>query len=364
MPLRRHLLGLLLVVLPTCCAAIYYGLIASDIYVSESRFVVRSPQRQQPTGVVGELLQSTGFSRSQDDTYSVRDFILSRDALKSLDDTLGVRQSYGSAAADLLNRFPGYRWDHSFEAFYRYYINQVGISYDPVSSITVLTVRAFNANDAYRINSRLLDMSEQLINELNDRSHRDLIAFAEQEVLRAGTRSQDASLALSAYRSKHAVFEPNRQAAIQLEGIARIQEALVQTDTELAQVKKLSPSNPQIAALTTRANALDGVIASQASKVTSAGDSLSARAPEFERLVLESTMADKQLGVALAELATARSDAVRKELYLERLVQPNVPDKAMQPRRLRAVVTVFLVGVIAWGTFNLLLASIREHSSI
>jgi capsular polysaccharide transport system permease protein len=75
-------------------------------------------------------------------------------------------------------------------------------------------------------------------------------------------------------------------------------------------------------------------------------------------------MADKQLGVALAELATARSDAVRKELYLERLVQPNVPDKAMQPRRLRAVVTVFLVGVIAWGTVNLLLASIREHSSI
>jgi capsular polysaccharide transport system permease protein len=62
----------LTVIIPTILAIIYYGLIASDVYISESRFVVRSPQRQTQTGL-NAFLAGTGFSRSQDDTYSVHD---------------------------------------------------------------------------------------------------------------------------------------------------------------------------------------------------------------------------------------------------------------------------------------------------
>ena len=104
------------VIIPTALAVIYFGLIASDVYISEARFVVRSPQRQAPTGL-GALFQGTGFSRSQDDTYSVHDFVLSRDALKELDDQLAVRKAYSSKSADFINRFPGLDWDDSFEAF-------------------------------------------------------------------------------------------------------------------------------------------------------------------------------------------------------------------------------------------------------
>jgi len=49
--------------------------LASDVYISESRFVVKNPQRSAQTGL-GALLQGTAFSRSQDDTYSVHDYIL------------------------------------------------------------------------------------------------------------------------------------------------------------------------------------------------------------------------------------------------------------------------------------------------
>lgn len=35
----------LFVILPTLLTAIYYGFIASDIYVSESRFVIKAPTR-------------------------------------------------------------------------------------------------------------------------------------------------------------------------------------------------------------------------------------------------------------------------------------------------------------------------------
>jgi capsular polysaccharide transport system permease protein len=361
--LRRRALFVLIVVLPTLAAAIYFGAIASDVYTSESRFLVRSPQKPVSEGFVGQLLQTSGFSRSQDDTYSVRDYILSRDALRELESKLGARSVFASNKIDVFNRFPGILGlGASFEQFYRYYGKHVKVEYDPVSSISVLTVDAYTAQDAFNINSLLIDISERLVNTLNDRSRRDLISFADNEVKIASDKAKDASLALLSYRSSQSIFEPDKQAALQLEGIAKIQQELISTEAELAQVKRLSPDNPQIRALNSRADSLRAAISSEASKVTGANGSFSARAPNFERLALDVEFADKQLGVALAELESARSEAQQKQLYLERLVQPNLPDKAMSPKRVRATFTVFMICLIAWGVISLLIASIKEHA--
>jgi len=360
--LKKHLTLVLTVIVPTCAAILYYGLIASDVFISESRFLVRSPQHQAQSGLFGEILQGSGLTHSQDDTYSVHDYILSRDALHELDAKLGVRKAFTSKHVDPLNRFPGLYWDDRFEEFYRYYVKHVGMDYDPASSISTLTVRAFTARDAERINDQLLQMSESLVNTLNDRSRRDLIRYAEDEVKLATDKATAAAVALFQYRSKHEVFEPDKQAAIQLESVAKIQEDLIATEAQLAQVRKLSPNNPQISGLESRADTLRHAIVTEAAKVTSANGSFSARAPEFERLTVESIFSDKQLGVALADLESARNEALRQQLYLERLVQPNLPDKAMEPRRIRSVFTVLLVGLIAWGVFSLLIAAVREHS--
>jgi capsular polysaccharide transport system permease protein len=360
--LKGHVALVLTVLAPTSIAILYYGLCASDIFISESRFLVRSPQHPMQGGFVGELLQGSGITHSQDDTYSVHDYILSRDALRELDAKLGVRNAFANKRIDLINRFPGLSWDHSFEEFYRYYGKHVGMDYDSASSISTLTVRAFTAQDAQRINDLLLQMSERLVNTLNERSRQDLIRYAADEVKLATDKATAAAIALFEYRSKHEVFEPDKQAAIQLESVAKIQEELITTEAQLAQVQKLSPNNPQIAGLESRADTLRHAIGTEAAKVTSANGSFSARAPNFERLTLEMEFADKQLGVALADLETARSEALRQQLYLDRLVQPNLPDKAMEPRRIRSVFTVFLVGLIAWGVVSLLVAAIREHS--
>ena len=95
--LRRRLLFLVVVVLPTTAATVYYGFLASDVYVSESRFVIRSAQRQSSAGGIGALLQNTGlpgFQRSADDAYAVHDFILSRDALRQLDRRAAPKRAF------------------------------------------------------------------------------------------------------------------------------------------------------------------------------------------------------------------------------------------------------------------------------
>lgn len=360
---RMNAIFIVTVLLPTLAAALYFGALASDVYISESRFVVRSPQRPAQGGL-GALLQGTVFSRSQDDTYSVHDFIRSRDALRELDGKLDLRKSFADPKIDAVNRFPGLEWwDQSFEALHRHYLRHVAIEYDTVSSISVLRVRAYNAEQAQKINAQLLEMGERLVNNMNTRSRQDLIKVAEQEVRIAEDRAKEAAASLSSFRSDRAVFDPDRQSAIQLQSVARLREDLLAAESQLEQVRRVSPKNPQIGGLEQRVDSLRKAVADENARVLGRSGGLSSKSPAFDRLTLERTFADRQLASAMAALDSARSEAARKQLYLERLVQPNLPDRSVEPRRLRTVVTVLLVGLILWGVVGLVLSSIREHTN-
>jgi capsular polysaccharide transport system permease protein len=342
-------------------AIVYFGLIATDRYISESRFVVRSPQRSVQTGTLTALLQGTGFSRSQDDAYSVHDFILSRDALQELDRELQLRKAFGHTGLDFLNRFPSVDFDDSFEALHRYYQKRVSVDYDSASSLSVLRVNAFTAADAQRINQMLLDMSERLVNQISERARQDMIRFAANEVREAERRAKEATLALAAFRNQKAVVDPEKQSVIQLQQVAKLQEEIIATKTQLSQLRKYTPGNPQIPALVTRLETLQKELDAETSKVAGSGGSLAQKAAGYEPLVLERAFAEKQLAAAMTALETARSEAQRQQLYLERIVQPNLPDVAIEPRRIRSVIIVFVLGLIAWGILSLLVASVREH---
>ena len=358
---RLNALFLLTVAIPTALAVWYFGAFASDVYLSEARFLVRSPQRQHTSGL-GALLQGTGFSRAQDDTYSVHDFIRSRDALREIDEHIGFRKAYSRDSIDVVNRFPGPYPDESFEALHRYYQKQVSIQYDSVSSISILEVRAFTAEDAQRINEMLLEMGERLVNNMNERSRRDLIDVAEREVRVAEARSKDAAASLATFRSGQAVFDPSVQGAIRLQGVAKLNEELLAAEAQLAQIRKLAPENPQIGSLRSRVDGLRQAIREENARVLGRSGGLVAQSPEYDRLVLEKTFADRQLAATLAALDTARAEAQRKQLYLERLVQPHLPDYAVEPRRIRSVLTVFVLGLVAWGVLCLIVAGVREHT--
>jgi capsular polysaccharide transport system permease protein len=362
--LRRRFdaLFVVTVVAPTLLAAAYYGLVASDVYISESRFVVRSPQRTGQTGL-GALLQGTAFSRSQDDTYSVHDFIRSRDALRELDEKLQLRATYADAAIDFVNRFPALEWwDSSFEALHRYYLKHVAIEYDTVSSISVLHVRAYTAEQAQKINAQLLEMGERLVNTMNIRSRQDLIQVAEQEVKLAEQRAKEAAAALSLFRTDRSVFDPERQGTIQLQSVAKLREELLTAESQLEQIRRVSPSNPQIGGLESRVQTLRRAVNEENARLMARDGGLTSKSPAFDRLVLERQFADRQLAAALGALDTARSEAARKQLYLERLVQPHLPDHSVEPRRLRGIAATFVIGLLVWGVFSLIIASVREHT--
>ncbi|CAB3766540.1 hypothetical protein B7G54_26760 [Burkholderia puraquae] len=358
--LRANKLFALTVALPTLLAVVYFGVVASDVYVSESRFVVRSAQRQNQTSVVGALLQGTGFARAQDDTYPVIDYIQSRDALRELNHNNYIADAYGNHG-DFISHFSR-SLDDSFEALWKYYGKHiVTADLDTTSAITTLKIRAYTAKDAVRINEDLLEMSERLINRMNERAAVDTVRFAQQQVNEATNKAKDAAAALASFRNAHTVFDPERQSALQLQQISALQTQMFGEQTKLSQLQSLSPQNPQIPALKTSIESIQKQIQDATGGVTGGKASLSNKAANYARLELDAQFADKQLASTMAALENARADAQRKQLYLERLVQPNTPDIAIEPKRIRSIFEVFALGMIAWGILTLLLAGVREH---
>lgn len=359
--LLRNRLFLCITVAPTVIALLYFGVFASDIYVSESRFVIRSPD--SPTASpLGLILKGAGFARSQDDSYTVEDFVLSRDALREVDDSLHVAARFADPDVDIFSRFAGITHNHSFESLFVYWKRRVNLELDSTSSIATLTTRAFTAEDAYAINRRLLELSENLVNQLNERGRQDMIRFANDEVAGAAKQATKAALQLAAYRNDKRVIDPEKQSAIPLQQIAKLQDELIADQAQLAQLRQVASENPQIPVLAQRVRLLEAALHSESIGVAGGGaSSLAGKAAEYQRLALEKEFSDKLLASAMTSLEEARNEAQRQQLYLERIVEPNKPDKAIEPKRLSSIVVTFIVSLIVWGIVSLLLAGIREH---
>ena len=360
--LRVNKLFVCLVVVPTALAVLYFGLLAHDVYVSGSQFVVRTVQRAMPTGL-GSLLQSTGLTQGSEDVYSVEAFLTSRDALQSLEERHHLKRSFGSHKVDQLTRFDPLGWDDSFEALLRYYQKFiVNADLDSSSSIVTVTVRAFSAQEAHAINEDLLAMSEDFVNRLNERARRDLVRFATADVDSAEQQERAAVLALSKYRNNQSLYDPAKQSDLQIQEVGALQAELVATRKQLADVRAMARDNPQIPVLENRVRVLSGTIASEMAKVAGDRASLSSKVPQYEGITLDRDFAAKYLEVALDSLQQARANAMSQQLYIERIAQPNQPDVAIEPKALRNVAATLLLSLIVWALTSLLVAAVREHA--
>jgi capsular polysaccharide transport system permease protein len=356
----RQLLFALTVIVPTFAAILYYGFIASDVYVSESQFVVRSPDKPTTSGL-GVILKTAGFSNAGDEVYSAQSYVLSRDALHAINRNNGFRNAYSEPSISLLDRFNSLGFGGSFEDLYRYYRKEVSIQHDSTSSISTLTVRAYSPEAAVKFNRELLELAEATVNRLNERGRQDLILFAQAEVDDATAKSRDAALNVARFRNVSGVVDPEKQATVQLQMISKLQDELIASRNQLLQLRAFAPANPQIPILRTKIAGLARDIDVELNKVAGSSRSLSAAAAQYQRLQLESQVADKQLAAAISSLEDARNEARRKQAYVERIDQPNLPDSPLEPRRLRSIFAAFVFGLIAFGIVSMLLAGIREH---
>jgi capsular polysaccharide transport system permease protein len=358
---RDNRLFFAIVVVPTLLTMFYYGLFATDRFVSEASFVVRTASSQSSGGGLGSFLKITGVSQSQDDTYAVHEFMLSREAVRQIEEKLPLRSMYGISQADFLSRYPSVIYGDTVEELYRYYRTMIEVVAYPATGITALRVQAFRPDDAQRVAETLLSAAERVVNRMNARIQQDAVTTAEAEVTRAEQRMIATQLALAEFRRREEMIDPGRSSIAMAELVGRMSTELAQTLSQLREVEAASPNSPQLLPLRRRVAALEGQINQERGRVSNTSDGLAGKISEYERLALEHEFATRALTAAVSGLETARATALRQLLYLERVVEPHLSDKAMRPYRLRNVVVVFAGGLLAFFVTWLVASGVREH---
>lgn len=349
-----------IVVLPSLLAVVYFGLIASDIYVSEASYVVRSVNKPSPS-LLGSMLQSTGLVVTHEDAYSVKDFVLSRDIVRRLEAEHDLRGVLSRPEGDFISKFPPPLVGRSFEQLYKSYSDFVTVNVDETTGISTLRVRAFRPGDAYDMARAVLGYSEDLVNRLNARARHDAITAAEEEVRRAERRATAAQAAVEHYRLRNQTVDPERQSAAVIEMATKLSAERAIAAAQLSELTKASPNSPLIPALRRRIAALDGQVAAENGRVVNGSNGAVRTFSEYEKLVLERDFAGKNLATAFASLENARTEADRKQIYLDRIAEPNLPDYALYPRRLLSILEVVISALLVYGIGWLISASVREH---
>ena len=361
--LVKHRWLTLFVGIPTLLTAIYYGFIASPVYVSQSSFVIKSPsQKSLPTLSLANLVQTSGLSTGQEQTKEVLQYIRSRDALKDLQAQTNLKEKYSSRGADLLSRFPPVFREPSFENLYRYYGSMVGAEVDPENGIAGLEVRAFTSQDAYDINQRLLNLSEQLVNRLNERAEGKAVAEAQRRVNQAEARVSNARVALSAYRNQQALFDPNKQAAGVLDISNKLVSEQAALQAQLDLMHRVAPRNPSIPAIQNRIVAINREIAMQTGRAVGTPSGIASKVSTFDKLSVEQEFATQMLTAANAALEQARSDAQKQQFYLERVVEPNKPDVATLPHGFKNILIIFAASLCLYFIGWMIVVGILEHA--
>jgi capsular polysaccharide transport system permease protein len=362
--LRRHRWFMLFVALPVALAALYYGLVASDQYISQSRFIVKSPgQRGAQVSTLASLIQTTGLSRGQEETNSVLDYIRSRNALSDLEKRMDVRAVFSNSAADRLSRYPFPFYDSGkFENLYDYYQGKVETHLDNETGLAVLSVRAFDAAEARRLNAELLTLSEELVNRLNERAHAKQIEEAERRVREAEARVRTARVAMGRFRNSQDLIDPAAQATGIYGVVMQLTTQRAAMQAQLDQMVKTTPGNPAIPNLRGRIASVGREIDALAGRVVGNDGAIASKLGGYENLLTEQMFATEMLTAASASLEQARTEAQKQQFYLERVVEPDQPDLALYPKRLVSILTIAGAALCLYFIGWMLVVGILEHS--
>ena len=351
------------VVLPVLVSAIYFFLIASDQYVSESRFVIKAPnQRTGQISTFANLIQTTGLSGGQEQSNQVIDYVRSRSALQALSKEVPLGKMYASDSADFFSRFPKPWQQDAREDLYDYYREKVVIERDADTGLVVLRTIAFDPTDAARINESLLRQSETLVNELNERARVSAISESESRVQEAEARAMAARKAMAGYRNRAELVDPLKQAGGVVEIANRLITERAALEAQLSTLRRVTPDHPSIGALRERIASLTQEIDQQTARIVGGGNSISGKLPAYEALALEQELSSQLVMLARASLEQARTDALKQQFYLERVVDPNVPDLPEYPHAWRNVLTIFGFALCLYFIAWMFIVGILEHA--
>ena len=192
----------LVLVVPNVVAILYFGLLASSQFQSETRFTVRT---SEPTHVGDTLAKVSGIPSAMvaQDTQIVANYLVSRGMLDRLEARFDFTRIFGRNDIDWYARLAA---DARVEDRLDYWEDMASASVSPTSGIVTVKIQAFSATEAQDLAQAVVAASEELVNQMNDRIWADVTGSARDEVTQATAQLSQARVRLQEARNKAGIL--------------------------------------------------------------------------------------------------------------------------------------------------------------
>lgn len=348
-------------------AITYYGILAQDRFTSTSEVVVKKVGSNEDAGGSSSqaaglsMLISGGASSSVEETLYVREFILSQDMLNVLQEKLHWSQHYSGNFRDI-----GYYLspEASQEKLLKYYQKMVSASFDEPTGLLTIRVQAFDREFAKQTLAAIIEESDNFVNRVSNKLARQQVKFAKDEVNRARENYASKRDALLAFQGSNNVLDAQRSALARNDVISELQAEEIKADAALrAMQASLSSDSPQVRQQQIRVKALRQQIEVEQNKLTAKNSSnqMNVRAAEFRNLELDARIAEDSYKASTISLNEAYNQAAKKLRSLVVIVNPNLPDESLLPRRLYSLFTILVILLLIYGVTRFVIATVRDH---
>lgn len=342
-------------VLPTLAGAVYFGLIASDRYVTEARFAIRPAIGTADKATPDSVGTSSGVPSQMvaQDTLITHEYILSRPMLETLEGQLPIREWFGRDDIDYLSRFDPSK---PVEKFLRYWKRRVGVDVESGSGIMTVEVEAFSPEESLAIAKAVMKEAERMVNDLSVKAREDAVAESTRELQLAQDRMTKIRVDMRDLRNREGVLDAQKSNEVNLKMVAELRSARINLAVQLAIGQRdLGPESRRIIDIKQQMKDLDDNIArierQSASQDPEQKRLLSDALTRFEALENDRKNAEKYYQQVLIAYERARIVAARQIEFFSPIVEPVKAESSTEPRR------VLMISLVTAGAAVLFAAS-------
>lgn len=352
-----------LVLVPSLIYAAY-SVVATDRYASSTSFVVRSSGAAQGGG--GELLESiTGSVSSgstKSDSYIVRNFILSPDLVRLVDQRFDLTRLYGDPAVDWFQRLAQ---DATFEEKVDYWQKRVKASYDHTTGIIDLEVQAYDPETAAELTRTLMGHILDLVNNLSATARASTYDIAKDELHAAESFMRDTQGKMLDFRARTGIVDPAISAARDDELVRELNREIVTKKVSVDQLERtikvpgpnVTQMRDTITSLETQRDSLLKRMADETGVAMVTAELMN----EYEALALDFEIAKTRYARTLEGVENARRDSERHQRYMAVYAEPYAADEAAYPRRILNTLIVFVSSLLLVSIAGFLVGMVRDH---
>lgn len=324
---------------PNILSVIYFGVIATPRYVSESSLVVYQANQTDSARPVTVQLSANGGGVSLEGDYLAAKYMRS---WKCFANQNPKKLAAAWSKGDFVSRFGGLLdlFQRNPTVLWRYYQNHVVTTINKSSAIMTVRVIGFDQDFAKTLNASVLSAADAAVNNMNGQAFENAETFFENRVASAQKHLREAILKLSDLQKKNHVVDPGAAYQAQLSLLNNLIDKKITMEAQFKVFERATPDSQRVNNLRVELQSLEQQIARTSKTIHGENSALTSISGPYSFQKAKIKNAESTLKENEYQLIAAQQTALQHQYFMEYVDKPTVPPNPTQPYRLEWILVI------------------------